>query len=121
MERVAVDVMGPLPRTNKGNVYILSVIDYFTKWPEAYALPNQEAETVADALLGGILSRFGLPDTLHSDLGRNFESRVFAAMCSRLGIQKTRTTPLRPQSDGLVERLHRTLGQQLAILTSEHQ
>ena len=121
MERVAVDVMGPLPRTNKGNVYILSVIDYFTKWPEAYALPNQEAETVADALLGGILSRFGLPDTLHSDQGRNFESRVFAAMCSRLGIQKTRTTPLRPQSDGLVERLHRTLGQQLAILTSEHQ
>ena len=65
MGRVAVDVMGPLPRTNKGNVYILSVIDYFTKWPEAYALPNQEAETVADALLGGILSRFGLPDTLH--------------------------------------------------------
>ena len=76
MERVAVDVMGPLPRTNKGNVYILSVIDYFTKWPEAYALPNQEAETVADALLGSILSRFGMPDTLHSDQGRHFESQV---------------------------------------------
>ena len=121
MERVAVDIVGPLPRTDNGIIYILSAIDYFTKWPEAYALPDQESETVAGALLGGIFSRFGVPDTLHSDQGRNFESRVFAAMCSRLGIQKTRTTPLRPQSDGLVERLHRTLGQQLAILTSKHQ
>ncbi|XP_023193030.1 UPF0524 protein C3orf70 homolog isoform X1 [Xiphophorus maculatus] len=121
MERVAVDVMGPLPRSDKGNCYVLSAIDYFTKWPEAYAIPDQEAETVADALLGGFISRFGVPDIIHSDQGRNFESRVFSVMCSRLGIQKTRTTPLHPQSDGLVERLHRTLGQQLAILTAEHQ
>lgn len=121
MERVAVDVMGPLPRSDRGNRYVLSAIDYFTKWPEAYAIPDQEAETVADALVGGLISRFGVPDIIHSDQGRNFESRVFSVMCSRLGIQKTRTTPLRPQSDGLVERLHRTLGQQLAILTAEHQ
>uniref|UniRef100_A0A096MCA9 Integrase catalytic domain-containing protein n=1 Tax=Poecilia formosa TaxID=48698 RepID=A0A096MCA9_POEFO len=121
MERVAVDIMGPLPRSDKGNCYVLSAIDYFTKWPEAYAIPDQEAETVADALVGGLISRFGVPDSIHSDQGRNFESRVFSIMCSRFGIQKTRTTPLRPQSDGLVERLHRTLGQQLAILTAEHQ
>ena len=74
-----------------------------------------------DALVGGMFSHFGVPETLHSDQGRNFESRVFASMCERLGIHKTRTTPLRPQSDGLVERFHRTLGQQLAILTSKHQ
>lgn len=121
MERVAVDVMGPLPRSDRGNRYVLSVMDYFTKWPEAYALPDQEAETVVDALVEGMFSRFGVPETIHSDQGRNFESRVFAVMCERLGIQKTRTTPLHPQSDGLVERFHRTLGQQLAILTSQHQ
>ena len=121
MERVAVDIVGPLPRSDKGNRFVLSAIDYFTKWPEAYALPDQEAVTVADALVGGMISRFGVPETLHSDQGRNFESRVFASMCDRLGMHKTRTTPLHPQSDGLVERFHRTLGQQLAIITSQHQ
>lgn len=44
MEKVAVDVVGPLPHADKGNSYVLSAIDYFTKWPEAYALPDQEAE-----------------------------------------------------------------------------
>ncbi|KAJ8016400.1 hypothetical protein DPEC_G00006830 [Dallia pectoralis] len=91
------------------------------EWPEAYALPNQEAETIVNALLGGFISRFGVPETIHSDQGRNFESRVFAEMCQRLGVEKTRTTPLHPQSDGLVERFHRTLGQQLAIVTEKHQ
>ena len=93
MERVAVDVEGPLPRSDCGNHYVLTAIDYFSKWPEAHAIPDQEAETVADALLEGMFSRFGVPETLHSDQGRNFESRVFSAMCERLGIHKTRTTP----------------------------
>ena len=74
-----------------------------------------------DALVRGMFSRFGVPESLHSDQGRNFESRVFGAMCEQLGIHKTHTTPQRPQSDGLVERFHRTMGQQLAILTSQYQ
>lgn len=121
MERVAVDVMGPFPRTDRGNRYVLAAMDYFTKWPEAYALPDQEAETVVDALVEGMFSRFGTAETIHSDQGRNFESRVFATMCERLGMHKTRTTALHPQSDGLVERFNRTLAQQLSILTAEHQ
>ncbi|CAI5661042.1 unnamed protein product [Oreochromis niloticus] len=120
MERVAVDVMGPFPRTDRGNCYVLVAMDYFTKWPEAYAIPDQEAETVAEALVEGMFSHFGTAETLHSDQGRNFESKVFAAMCECLGIKKTRTTPLHPQSDGLVERFNRTLAQQLAIV-KEHQ
>ena len=121
MERVGIDITGPYPRSEGGNCYVLSAIDYFTKWPEAYAIPNQEAETIADALVEGMISRFGVMESLHSDRGTNFESRVFAAMCERLGIHKTRTTPLHPQSDGLVERFHRNLGDQLAIVTSRHQ
>lgn len=121
MERVGVDIMGPFPETDSGNKYVLCAMDYFTKWPEAYALPNQEAETVADALIEGMFSRFGAPEAIHSDQGRNFESKVFAALCERLGIQKTRTTPLHPQSDGLVERFNLTMQQQLAILTADHQ
>lgn len=121
MERVAVDVMGPFPRKDRGNRYVLVAMDYFTKWPEAYAVPDQEAETVVEVLVEGMFSRFGVAETVHCDQGQNFESRIFATMCERLGMQKTRTTPLHPQSDGLVERFNRTLAKQLAILTAEHQ
>ncbi|XP_062421526.1 uncharacterized protein clasp1b [Pungitius pungitius] len=121
MQRLGVDVLGPLPLTDRGNRYILATVDYFTKWPEAYAIKDQEAETIVDALVEGIISRLGVPESIHSDQGRNFESKIFATMCTRLGITKTRTTPLHPQSDGLVERFNRTLGEQLAILTADHQ
>jgi transposase InsO family protein len=90
MERVAVDVLGPLPVSENGNKYILIAMDYFTKWPEAYALPNQEAETVVKVLVDQFVSRFGTPVELHSDQGRNFESRVFSEMCKLLGIKKTK-------------------------------
>ncbi|KAG7491797.1 hypothetical protein MATL_G00007640 [Megalops atlanticus] len=121
MERVAIDVLGPFPRSEAGNRYVLIAMDYFTKWPEAYAIPSQETAVIVDRLLEGLFSRFGVPESLHSDQGRNFESQVFAEVCRRLGIEKTRTTPLHPQSDGLVERFNRTLATQLALLTSEHQ
>jgi uncharacterized C2H2 Zn-finger protein len=121
MERVAVDMLGPLPVSDSGNKYILIAMDYFTKWPEAYPLPNQEAETVAKVLVDQFVCRFGAPAELHSDQGRNFESQVFAEMCKLLGIKKTRTTPLHPQSDGMVERYNRTLEHQLAIFVNENQ
>ncbi|KAK2887926.1 hypothetical protein Q8A73_019374 [Channa argus] len=121
MERVGVDILGPFPTTEAGNRYILVAMDYFTKWPEAYAVPDQTATTAAQRLMEDMFSRFGVPEELHSDQGRNFESRLFAEVCQRLGVRKTRTTPLHPQSDGLVERFNRTLATQLAILTSRHQ
>jgi len=64
-----VDVVGPLPCTERGNEYVLTAMDYFTKWPEAYALPDQEAENIADALLGGMISRFGAAESIHRDQG----------------------------------------------------
>ena len=114
MQRVAVDVAGPFPVSSAGNRYIVVVIDYFTKWPEAFPVPNQEAATVAQVLVDGFFCRFGLPDELHSDQGRNFESALFQECCRLLGIRKTRTTPLHPESDGMVERFNRTLVQEMA-------
>ena len=119
MERIAIDVLGPLPETDNGNKYLLIAMDYFTKWPEAYPLPNQEATTVV--LVGEFFSRMGIPLEIHSDQGRNFESNVFHEICKLLHIKKTRTTPLHPQSDGMVERLNRTIEAQLAIFVSENQ
>ncbi|KAK2919988.1 hypothetical protein Q8A73_002192 [Channa argus] len=121
MERVGMDILGPFPTTKAGNRYILVAMDYFTKWPEAYAVPDQTATTAAQRLVEDMFSRFGVPEELHSDQGRNFKSWLFAEVCQRLGVRKTRTTPLHPQSDGLVERFNRTLATQLAILTSRHQ
>lgn len=120
LERIAIDVLGPLPETEIGNKYLLIAQDYFTKWVEAYALPNQEAVTVAEVLVREFVSRFGVPMVLHSDQGRNFESAVFSEMCALLGVEKTRTTPLHPQSDGMVERFNRTLESQLSKFVNVH-
>ncbi|XP_039453944.1 LOW QUALITY PROTEIN: uncharacterized protein LOC120432803 [Oreochromis aureus] len=121
MERVGVDILGPFPTTDQGNHYVLIAMDYFTKWPEAYAVPDQSAVTTAERLVNEMFCRFGVPEELHSDQGRNFKAAVFKEVCQRLGIRKTRTTPLHPQSDGLVERFNHTLATQLAILTSRQQ
>lgn len=120
-ERIAIDVAGPFPETHQGNKYILVANDYFSKWPEAYALPNQEASTVARVLVDNFVSRFGVPLELHSDQGRNFESRVFSGLCDLLGMRKTRTTPLHPQSDGMVERFNQTMEKHLCKMVDEHQ
>jgi len=60
-ERLAIDIAGPFPETNRGNKYILVAIDYFSKWHEVFAIPNQEASTVADILVKNVFSRFGVP------------------------------------------------------------
>jgi hypothetical protein len=71
-------------------------MDYFTKWPEVCPIPNQEASTVADALVTDSFCRFGVPRELHSDQGRNLESRLMQEVLQRLGVGKTRTTPPSP-------------------------
>ena len=73
---------------------------------------------MAKVLVDQFVSRFGTPAQLHSDQGRNFESQVFTQV---LGIEKTRTTPLHPQSDGMVERYNRTLEHQIAMFVNENQ
>ena len=84
LERVAMDILGPLPETDRGNRYVLVVGDYFTKWIEAYPLPNQEANTIARVLVEQFICRYGVPKELHSDQGRNFESNLMMEVCKLL-------------------------------------
>ena len=114
MQVVGVDIMGPLPESENGNLYVLVASDYFTKWVEVYAIPNQEAITVAKKLTDEMFCRFSPPEQLHSDQGRQFESELMIEICKILNIRKTRTTPYHPQCDGLVERFNRTLLDMLA-------
>ena len=76
LEIVAVDITGPFPQTSDGNRYILVAGDYFTKWTEAYAIVDQEATTVAKKLVDEFICRFSVPHQLHSDQGRQFESKL---------------------------------------------
>ena len=82
--------------------------------------PKPGGETVAKKLVEEVVCRFGVPGQLHSDQGRNFESKVMAEMCRLLGINKTRTTPLNPKSDGLVERFNRTILDVMAKFLQPH-
>ncbi|XP_018791132.1 PREDICTED: uncharacterized protein K02A2.6-like [Bactrocera latifrons] len=115
------DVAGPFPTSMAGNKYLLVVTDYFSKRPEVYALPNQEAKTVAEAFVENWITRFGVPIELHSDQCRNFESSLFQEVCTLLGIHKTRTTALHPQSDGMVERFNRTREEHLRKIVDKDQ
>ena len=121
MEKIALDIMGPLPRSNRGNKYLLVLSDYFTKWVEAYPMPNQEALTVARKVVEEFVCRFGVPISIHTDQGRQFESALFQELCELLDIEKSRTTPFHPQCDGLVERMNRTLENMMSVFISEHQ
>ena len=120
MERIATDILGELPKTDRGNKYILVVSDYYTKWTESFPMPNMEAQTVAKIIVEEVVARFGVPAVIHSDQGSQYESRLFQGMCQLLGIQKTHTTPYHPQSDGMVERFNRTLTTMLSGFVNEN-
>ena len=96
-------------------------MDYFSKWVKALAMPEQSAATVAHLLVTEVICRFGVPLQIPTDQGRNFESVLFKEVCRVLDIKKTWTTPLHPQSDGMVERLNRTLEAMLSNFVQENQ
>ena len=121
MEKIAIDLSGPFPVSNKGHKYLMVVSDFFTKWVDAIPLKNQEATHIAEKLADRFISIFGVPLQLHTDMATNFESKVFQEVCKLLGIDKTRTTPRRPQSDGMVERANRTIQSIIASYISDKQ
>ena len=120
-ERIAIDILEPGVVTSRNHRYIMVVADYFTKWVEAYALENHTAYTVADTLVTQFITRYGVPAQIHTDQGREFESALFRELAQLLHIEKTRTTPYSPQSDGLVERANRTILSLLRTFVNEQQ
>ncbi|KAK6183753.1 hypothetical protein SNE40_006358 [Patella caerulea] len=118
---IAIDIFGPLPITKNGNEYIMVEGDYYTKYVEAFAIPNYSALVVADKLLTKVICRSECPEPFHTDQGREFESILFSTMCEKLDVNKTRTTPYHPQSGGFVKRFNRTLRQLLGIFCNENQ
>lgn len=105
---VNIDIVGPLP-PSKGFNYCLTAVDRYTRWCEAYPMPDQTAQTVVDTFYSHWVSRFGVPDQITTDQGRQFESELFHLFSKILGSHKLRTTAYHPSSNGMVERFHRQL------------
>ena len=120
-QMIAIDFVGPLPQTAEGNKYLLVITDMFSKYADAIPCPNQEAETTADALVNKYFCKQGLPDILHSDQGRNFESQVIQHLCRIMNIHKTRTSPYHPASNGQCERYNKTLIGMVSLHLNEDQ
>ena len=119
-ERWYIDLTGPHPQSGRGHVYILTCVDGFTKWAEAFPIRNKEAESIAKVLVEQLFCRFGTPLSILSDQGKEVDGRIMREVCRLFGIDKLRTTPYKP-STNQVERLHRTINAVLGKTVAEHQ
>ena len=107
-QRIAMDIIGPLPRSRSGNPYVLVICDYATWYPEAIPLCTIDAENIAGELIQ-LFSRVGVPEELLTDQGSNFTSQLLKEVNRLLKISSIWTSPYHPQTDGLVERFNQTL------------
>ncbi len=106
---IHVDIVGPLPTTRQGFTHLLTAVDRSTRWVEAFPLSSTTAASCATAPVDGWISRFGVPAQLTSDRGNQFTGAVWADLCSKLGINHRQTTAYHPQSNRMVERVHRQI------------
>jgi transposase InsO family protein len=114
VELASIDICGPYPETRKGNKYLLTFIDHFSRYPEAIPIARQDAPIVARALVTEIFSRLGCPQALSSDKGCNFMSELFQEMCKLSKVRRISSTAFNPQMQGQVEKFHLGLNQTMS-------
>ncbi|HBS53358.1 MAG TPA: hypothetical protein DD806_05115 [Flavobacterium sp.] len=120
-EKVYLDIVGPLTLTENGNKYALTFLDDLTKFFRAIPLQNQEACTVAKAFVKEIICLHGIPEILLTDQGSNFVGKLFKSICKLLDLKKIQTTAYHPQTNGALERTHRTMAEHLRALVNPEQ
>ena len=116
---LAADLLGPLNMTSNGNMFILVLMDIFTRFACTVALRNTSAETVTQAIVEQWIGVHGVPDALLTDNGGNFSSAASEDICNLFKIHKIWTSPYRPQTDGSVERFNRTLADMLSHFVND--
>ena len=120
-EKCALDIVGPLTITTNGNKYLLTFQDLLTKYSKAIPISNQEANTVSKEFVTKIVLEHGIPEKILTDQGTNFLSEIFKNTCKLLKINKIQTTAYHPESNGALERSHRTLAEYLRHYINEDQ
>ena len=121
LERFHVDITGPHPQTPRGSKYILTCVDSFSKWAEAFAIPNKEAKTVSRILVEQVFCRLGTPVALLTDNAGELDGRLMQEICQLLDIDKQRTSFYRPETNSVAERFHATLNSMMGRMISDHQ
>ncbi len=115
------DVIGLLPTKMNDNRFILTMIDYFSKWAEAYALPNYKAETVADCIVNCWIANHGIPIRIHSENTPEFRRHAITQLTKMLSMKGTFTMTYRPQSNGLCECMNQTIENIIKCTVREEQ
>ncbi|KAL7298553.1 hypothetical protein TKK_0008328 [Trichogramma kaykai] len=118
-DKVALDIVGPLPATSEGNIYILTMQDQLSKFCIGVPLPDATATTIADAMVKRLICTFGTPKVILTDQGRNFLSKLLQRVAKRFRIKQVRTTAFHAQSNGSLERSHHALAEFLKQYTNQ--
>lgn len=108
-DKVALDIVGPLPLTKSNNQYLLTIQCNLTKFLDAIPLPNATAQTIGTAFAKDYITRYGTPRTILTDQGQNFMSNTIKQISKLFKIKQVRTTAYHPQSNGSLERSHLVL------------
>src|ERR1043165_4648471 len=118
-ERLSMDITGPHPRSRNGFIYIMTVMDLFSKYAFAFPIRNHEATTVVAVLMDKVFLPWGAPLQLLRDRGPEFEGSLMKRLCEAMGVDKLRTTSYKPTTNGGIERFHRSLNTLLAKSVTE--
>lgn len=118
-EKVMIDIAGPLPSTATGHLYILGIIDIFSRYIVLIPLKKITTEVVIDAILKRWISIFGCPEMIISDGGKNLNSKLMIQFCEMFNITKKTSSPYHPQSNGTIERSFRTVKDMLYATSKE--
>lgn len=120
LEKVFLDIVGPLHRDLEDNKYILTIQCELSKYVEAYPLRNKETDSIAKSFVNNFILRFGIPKVIATDCGTEFISETMEEVCKLLNIEKLNSTAYHHQSIGSLENAHKHLGSFLRIQCENH-